>query len=89
MAFVKSSTPGKAWWIVVHGKERGRPGYASATEVTPSADGHGFSFELFGDTRRLRVGIDGPATERKKNAAVAELMNQLRRMGAIAEEAQA
>lgn len=84
MAFVKSSTPDKAWWIVVQGKDRGRPGYASATEVTPQPGG-GFSFELFGNTRRLSVPIVGPATERKKNAAVAQLMNELRARGWVDE----
>lgn len=85
---LQSNDPRKVWKLSVY-KPQGRPAYATAIEgeVDTSAAGYSvFRFEL--DPTKLsrtatKVAINGPATKKKREAALRILEVQLREAGLL------
>ena len=87
-ATFQSSNPGKVWRLSVC-KPQGRPAYATAIEGVMESH-HGaeiFTVSIYpGRPSHLaaRVGITGPATQKKREAAMKALEAQLREAGLLA-----
>lgn len=83
--YLKSTAPGMAWRVGTH-KPQGRPAYAFATEGEVAyIDERVMSFTTqWPGARTERVEIVGPATEKKKAAALAEIEARLQAAGVLA-----
>jgi hypothetical protein len=85
-----TSAPDKAW-LLSFLKNPGRPGYWSGTEVTvtdrdPTGKPTGYTFEIFGDTRRVRgEPVPPPCTAKRQLAARESLLATMRAQGLITE----
>lgn len=89
--FLPSTTEGKTWSIGFI-KYPKRPAYWSATEgEVEHSEYEGVKFTTFKFTlfqaRQRRKFIEGPATAKKKDAALADLIDSLRIEGLIKEAA--
>jgi hypothetical protein len=88
--YIPSTTPGKVWRVHTH-KPQGRPAYASATEGELKTENGWQSFSCLIDFKAAvpytRVAIQGPATAKKKAAAIKQLTEQLQAAGVTQIEA--
>lgn len=84
--YVPSVKDGKSWALVCY-KPQGRPAQALATEGTVKVEGSRefFTFVMFQDPI-VREPIEGPATLKKKKAALHALLHKLVNAGSVKPE---
>ena len=87
-ATLQSSDPRKMWELSIY-KPQGRPAYATAIEGEVDYSNGYRVFRFMLDPTKLsraatKVAINGPATKKKREAAIAALEVQLREAGLLA-----
>lgn len=85
--YIPSATEGKVWRVDTY-KPDGRPAYATAKEGELKTENGWQSFTCIFDFSAqpayTKVSIVGPATAKKKAAAIAQLIEQLKEAGVVA-----
>ena len=85
--YIPSANEGKVWRLDAF-KPQGRPAYASAKEGELKTENGWQSFSCIFDFSAqpayTEVAIAGPATAKKKAAAIAQLIEQLKEAGVLA-----
>ena len=87
--YIPATTAGKTWRVETH-KPQGRPAYATAGEGELEINNDWVIFKcqmVFDKPAYTRVPIEGPATAKKKAAAIAQLIQQLKDAGQVPQEA--
>lgn len=77
--------PGQAYHLGFY-KPQGRPAYVSSLLVTPYIGGFTYALDFQRKPGEMRIYLEGPATDKKVNAAFQELIREMIAGGFIAQE---